>query len=251
MIGVTSVTFRQLAAEEVIALARQASLDGIEWGGDVHVPPGDATLARRIGKLTAAAGLQVLSYGSYYRLLANKDPAAAFAPVLETAVALGAPMVRIWAGSLSPKDATSAVYEAAAQELQLLCALAGEKGIDISTEYHRGTLTENADSARLLMQASGRANLHSYWQPNPDISPQANLAQLHQVLPWLSHVHVFHWKGANLRYPLAQGEADWLPYLAQAAGHACHYILEFVQDDSPASFLRDAATLKGWLKKDV
>jgi hypothetical protein len=39
--GLVSVTFRQLSAEEIIKLVVCAGLEGIEWGGDIHVPHGD------------------------------------------------------------------------------------------------------------------------------------------------------------------------------------------------------------------
>ena len=38
--GVCSVTFRNLNVERIIELVVEAGLDGIEWGGDVHVPTG-------------------------------------------------------------------------------------------------------------------------------------------------------------------------------------------------------------------
>ncbi len=41
--GLVSVTFRQLSPEEIVRVAREAGLTVIEWGGDVHVPPGDST----------------------------------------------------------------------------------------------------------------------------------------------------------------------------------------------------------------
>lgn len=97
--GLTSVTFRQKTIDEIVALARKAQLDGIEWGGDVHVPAGDVQAARHAAKATADAGLSVLSYGSYF----HGDEGEDFAPVLESAKALahrwcgcgrGAPLMR-------------------------------------------------------------------------------------------------------------------------------------------------------------
>lgn len=247
MVGVTSVTFRQLPAAEIIELAAKAKLDGIEWGADIHVPPGEVALARRIGAQTRRAGIRVFSYGSYYRLLENRDPRAAFAPVLEAAAALGAPMIRIWAGSVAPGQATAETYEQAARELRVLCGMAAGKGIQVSTEYHRGTLTQDAGSACRLLRAAACPNLHSYWQPNPDITKEQNCAELTRMRPWLSNVHVFQWRGNNVRYLLAEGRYDWPAFLRCAAGAARHYILEFVKDDSPDCFLKDAGTLKGWL----
>ena len=82
--GLVSVTFRQKSVEEIAALTAEAGLSGVEWGGDVHVPPGDREAARRAARLTRQAGLEVLSYGSYYRCQPGED----FTPVLESALAL-------------------------------------------------------------------------------------------------------------------------------------------------------------------
>src|SRR6187549_164575 len=94
--GLVSVTFRQLPPREIVDLARRAELGGIEWGGDVHVPAGDAGRAREVRAMTEDAGLSIVAYGSYYR--AGEEDEAAFAPVLDSACALGAPAIRIWAG---------------------------------------------------------------------------------------------------------------------------------------------------------
>jgi len=64
----------------------------IEWGGDVHVPTGDLAGAREVAARCGDAGIAVEAYGSYFRASGE------FGPVLETAVALGAPRVRVRAG---------------------------------------------------------------------------------------------------------------------------------------------------------
>lgn len=37
--GLVSSTFRKLTPAEVVRRAAQAGLQGIEWGGDIQVPP--------------------------------------------------------------------------------------------------------------------------------------------------------------------------------------------------------------------
>lgn len=247
--GLTSVTFRKLKAEEIIRLASEAGLDGIEWGSDVHVPEGDAETAGRIGKKTGESGLRVLSYGSYYRLCAREDPAAAFSPFLKSAAALGAPNIRIWAGSLPPDGAPDSYYAKAAGELRVICGMAAAEGIRVSAEYHRGTLTQDAESAVRLIRLAGCENFGTYWQPNPDISPERNRAEILRVRPYLTNIHVFHWQGDERR-PLSEGREEWLEYLraADADPEKTSCILEFVRDDSPEAFLEDAKTLKEWVK---
>ena len=249
-IGLVSVTFRQLPPEEIVRLCRQAGLDGIEWGGDIHVPPGDLETARQVGAVTASQGLRVLAYGSYYRLGAGSDPQRDFAPVLTSARALGAPLSRVWPGDRGSAAADEAYYKAAAAETRIICGMAGEYGIRVAYEYHPGTLTDCIDSARRLLDLCGGCGIRSLWQPRV-IPAEENLKELEQMDGRLAHIHVFHWvkrEGQTLRLPLAQGAADWKQYLAAAAripgGHGL--LLEFVPGDSPEQFIADARTLRRW-----
>ncbi|MDR3144917.1 MAG: sugar phosphate isomerase/epimerase [Treponema sp.] len=238
MTALTSVSFRSLGAETIIRLAKTAGLDGIEWGGDIHVPPGDRSLAANIKAKTLEAGLRVLSYGSYYKLLAGSD----FTPVLETAAALAAPRIRVWAGALPSARADKAYYQSAAAELRSVCARAGEQGIRIGLEYHRATLTDTCESAEKLISLTNHKNLSTYWQPNPDLPPAEHHREITLLLPNISAIHVFHWKAGNIRRPLAEGEALWREYV-RLLGKDRDYIMEFVMDDAEEQFLADAATL--------
>ena len=65
--GLVSITFRDLSPEEVVQVAVENGLEGIEWGGDVHVPHGNLAVAKKVARQTAEGGLKVASYGSYYR----------------------------------------------------------------------------------------------------------------------------------------------------------------------------------------
>lgn len=245
MIGMTSVTFRALPACEIIRLAAEAKLDGIEWGSDIHVPAGELSTADVVGKSTRSAGLKVLSYGSYYRLCKSDHPAADFAPYLETAIQLGAPNIRVWAGEKSPADADDAYYDRAAKELAAICAAAGKAGVTVSTEYHRGTLTQTAEGTLRLMRAAAEGGPKTYWQPNPDVSHEKNCEELERIGKYLTNIHVFEWRGANVRHALSEGKASWRDYIRIAGGgKSTAYILEFVKDDDPAAFLRDAQTLR-------
>ena len=55
--GLCSITFRTLAAEEVLTAAADAGLAGIEWGADVHVQVGDLGRATAMGRRCADVGL--------------------------------------------------------------------------------------------------------------------------------------------------------------------------------------------------
>jgi sugar phosphate isomerase/epimerase len=128
--------------------------------------------------------------------------------------------------------------------------LAEAEGIRIIYEYHANTLTDNAAAARQLLERVDHADVKTYWQPPRYSAVDDNLAALETIQPWLWGVHVFQWdRETGERQSLAAGERDWPRYLQQA--HRCErdffVLLEFVADDAPENFLRDAETLKKWL----
>jgi hypothetical protein len=51
-----------------------------------------------------------------------------------------------------------------------------------------------------------------------------------------------------VRLPLADGADRWREYLRVLAGSDRWALMEFVAGDDPQNFLRDAATLRDWLK---
>jgi len=249
--GLVSVTLREWSPDAILQLAQRAGLAGVEWGGDRHVPHGDLACARAVGQATTAAGLGVVAYGSYYRVGHGADPCA-FETVLATALALGAPLIRVWAGRLGSRAADAAHWERVCRDAQRCGELAAQAGLTLSFEFHGGTLTDTPAAARRLLETVAHPAVRCYWQPPQGAGRAEALAGLTAVQPWLSHLHVFHWvPGAQgmLRCPLAEGADDWRAYLRQAAaaGAQRFALLEFVRGDDPRQLAADAATLNGWL----
>lgn len=249
--GLVSVSFRKLDVPSVVELARRAGLEGIEWGGDVHVPHGVVEAARDAAARTRDAGLAVSAYGSYYRLGGpgrREDPG--FEAVLDSAMALGAPLIRVWAGAKASARTSDAEFDAAAEDGRRIVGLARDAGLGVALEYHADSLTDRPDSAqRLLAQVDG---LRSFWQPPNGLPAEECLAGLDALVAQgrLAHLHVFHWwPDAGSRLPLAEGAPRWEAYLAAAArvpGER-YCSLEFVKMDAPGQLLRDAQTLRAWL----
>ena len=252
--GLVSITFRKLVPRAIVDLVRQAGLASIEWGGDVHVPYGQADIAATVAAMTGDAGLQVASYGSYYRAGVSEADGLAFERVLETAVVLSAPTVRVWAGHRGSAEADASARAAVIEDARRIAELAQAAGITVSFEYYRGTLTDTNASALALLQEIAHPNIRSYWQP-PVGAPLAYCGQgLDRVLPYLTNVHVFHWladpSGRDVdRRALAEGDAVWPQYLSKlaATGRDHFALIEFVRGESPEQFLADAQVLKNWL----
>jgi 3-dehydroshikimate dehydratase len=249
--GLVSITFRPLSPEEIIRLVAQAGVQAIEWGGDVHVPPGEIDRAREVGRWTREAGLMVAAYGSYYRLGGGGKDTAPFERVLASAVALGAPTIRVWAGRKGSADCSPQERRAIIDDALRVAEMAGRSGITICLEYHGGTLTDTRASVRSLLDEMTHPNVEFLWQPSDGEPVEACVDRLVDVLPRLRNVHVFHWGPAvHDRNSLVKGEARWRAYidLVRQTGRPVDFLLEFVLGDSTEQFLADAATLRHFLE---
>ena len=248
--GLCSVTFRALTPEAVIDLAARTGVAAIEWGGDTHVPPGNADLAARVRAICAERGVLPASYGSYVRA-GTPGCCKDFDAVLATAEILGAGNIRVWAGTARRDEAGEAAFADTARDLGQMARAAEARGITVSVEYHRNSLTEEAEDARALMRAADDDNLFSYWQPVPGRGRTRWLEELRMLQPWLGDLHVFHWimtETGQERRPLAEGLADWHALFAAwtPAPHWPHPrtgFLEFVREDTAEQFRDDIGHL--------
>lgn len=252
--GLVSVTFRKLSPSDIVALVRQAGLTGIEWGGDVHVPHGDLARAREVREITELAGLRVAAYGSYYRVAQSENEGLLFKDVLETALELGVPTIRVWPGTKGSDVASEPERARVVADLLRIAEMAASKGITVATEFHGGSLTDTNESAARLLDDAKHPALLTYWQPHNGEATTEALRGLKAVLPRVGNLHVFHWWPTSAdRHPLAEGAQRWQAFLAEIkkaptpGGRDRFALMEFVPGDDSAAFLRDAATLKEWL----
>jgi sugar phosphate isomerase/epimerase len=254
--GLCSVTFRSLTADDVLRVAGHAGVDGIEWGADVHAPPGGGLAISALAVRTADAGLEVVSYGSYLGMAPpdGTDDAAVEA-VLATALALGSPMVRIWTEFGVTPSSSDAERRRVTDRTAALVDRIAEHGLLTALEFHPATLTETAASAHQLLAAVDRPGLRTHWQPDPALSPAAALDELTLVTPHLAHLHVFAWGAAGIddRHALVDGEPLWAAALAVADRDGAtlpgrrYALCEYVRDDDPEQFTADVRTLRRWL----
>ncbi|HET9392487.1 MAG TPA: TIM barrel protein [Candidatus Rubrimentiphilum sp.] len=254
-LGLCSVTFRKLDYANVLELATSARVRGIEWGADIHVPAGDAERAKAVKAESAACGITVASYGSYVE--AGVTSNEAFADVLATASALGAPNIRIWAGrrGIASTDVTARDRAKCVAALRAFAFAAAKASVTLSLEFHRETLTDSLDSTLRLLDETADPNVFTYWQPaywQPERNnTAAAIAELEALRPRLSHLHIFNWGPERERLPLQAAETFWQPVLDRVCAwndSSRYAFLEFVREDDPAAFIEDAATLRNWLE---
>lgn len=250
--GLVSVTYRHLSPPEIVKLAEEAGLKVLEWGGDVHVPVGNIEAARRVKTLTCDAGLETICYGSYYRVGHEAEGSMpAFDGVLATAIALGAPSIRVWAGTQGSDESDDGYFRRVCEDAGRIADLAGAYGVRIAFEFHGGTLNDNAEAAARLLAALPHPNIGTLWQPLVSLDEEQQFRSLVAVLPRLAHVHVFHWLPGDPidRRPLSEGAGSWRAWLKKmhATGRSPDCLLEFVQHDRPSVLGPDAATLGGLL----
>ena len=253
--GLVSISFRKYGVGEILNMCEKARLDCIEWGGDKHVAHGDTALAEKVARMSADAGIEIASYGSYYKAGFSEnspDNPLAFGAALDSALALGAKTVRVWAGSgINSSEINPVQRREIVDDLLRIGEMAAGFDIKVSMEFHGGTLTDcNESAVRLRHELSDALNVDFYWQPKLEYSDAECLEGIGALMPEINHIHVFQWvlgaDGRFVRKLLETGRERWLKFLREinADGRKHAAMLEFFADDSEDNFYKDAATLK-------
>ena len=243
--GVSSITLRRYGIAEVVQYARDAKLKVIEWTADPHVPHGNLDAAREAAKQTREAGLEIAGYGSYYRC---GEPAVSppFEQVLETAHALEAPSVRVWAGRKASAAAPGTYWKAVTRDLERVAKLAADAGRPVSVECQDHTLNDCPEGWNRLLEEGDYGPITSYWQPTTATGERHRVDVVTDMLRHVANIHVFTWEH-GVRVPLARGRREWLRiFEAIANGPPREHclLLQMVEKDRPENFMRDAETLR-------
>ena len=228
---------RPLAA--VAALAAAQGLDGIEaTARPPHVDPGAGIgAARAAGRSIRAAGVEVVAYGSYLgRDGQLGDERARQEAAL--AVALGAPLLRVWAEPISgaPEDGFGDVVAM----LRAASDAAAGDGVTVVVERHLGSFADTPERVERLLAAVDRANFALNYQVLDALPQRLAGAQPNDARRLVPHARYFHLKnyrpaedgtgpmppGASLR----DGVLDYRAILAGAfdAGYTGPLTIEFL-----------------------
>jgi 3-dehydroshikimate dehydratase len=245
--GLVSVTFRHLSPAEIVEIVGRTGFSLVEWGGDVHVPLGDVAAADNVATLSRRAGLTVATYGSYVDFAGETRVDDA----INTARALGAARLRVWAGRTGSADVSHGVRRTLRDALGNAADRAANHGMNVVLEYHNRTLTDTLSSTLDLLRDVQHPALRTSWQPSPRKDAATNEAELRALLPWLAGLHVFHWGpgGYNDRRSLREILPElsrWCRIATDAEnppGGIIPTMIEFVRGDDPGQFAEDASAL--------
>jgi sugar phosphate isomerase/epimerase len=253
--GLVSISFRELDPGAIVAAAVECGLAGIEWGGDGHVPHGDTGTALEVGRLTEEAGLGIASYGSYYHFDECDPDSGANGPemesVLDTAEALGAPAIRVWAGRRDPSETPEPVRAAITDRAREFAAAAAARGMRLDFEFHDHTLTATPESTLRLLEEVDHPAARTLWQPPLQTPVVDRLKGLRLLRDRVSNLHCNHfgqdpWPEIH---SLSEGESEWRSYLAEfGPSDTIRWVLiEHVRDHSIENLKADARALRSWL----
>jgi sugar phosphate isomerase/epimerase len=250
--GLCTISNTQWPVADVLDLAADLGFDAVEvWGKEPHV--GDASPARlaEVRSACEAAGLDVAVYGSYLR--AGTDAYEdRWEAALDAAAALGADLLRVWAGDREFGDADETHWDRAIADLRHLADRAAERGVGITVEKHGGSLTNRAAGARRLLEAVDAPNCGLNWQPTFDLTASEVLADLEALRPWVNNVHLQAVPGPTggdlVRCPLSEAYFDLGAVVdrLERTGFDGYYEIEFVTEsvDYREAVAADLATLR-------
>lgn len=243
--GLVSLTFNDLSILDIVRLAADCCMQGIEWSADRHLPVGELELAARINEITHIHGLHVSCYGSHYRAGIGEGHGYPFDAVLRTAQALGAPSIRVWAGNQTQEKASFALCKDVNEDLKRIATLSEREGIAISLEMQANTLAETADGTLRIIEEVSHSNISIIWKLFPASLPEVNGASLTKLMKYIGDFRVFYNRRGERR-PLQEGESLWRDWLYQLKNtdRDRYAMLELIPDDSPQQLKIDAQNLR-------
>ena len=196
-IGFTSTSFRQIKnIKKIVKIASESAADCIEWGGDVHVK--DTETAKQVKMLCDEAGIEISSYGSYYRVGSQK--ADEWKNICEIAYAMGAKSIRVWLGKLDSEITDEKTYNLLVSDGKSICSVAKKYNLIVCPECHDNTFNNNTDAFLKIHKDINCDNFKTYFQSRYKRS-EYDLDRLERTLPYIESIHISYSEQAREQFP--------------------------------------------------
>ena len=240
-IGVASVTFRNKNVSQVVEIAKNAGVEFIEWGGDIHVRTlEDAKLAKNI---CDENNIKISSYGSYYRTGCSDK--GEWEEVCRIANEMGASSVRIWLGNKDSEDFTESEYEKLSEEMKFLCSKAKEYNLLVCPECHDNTFNNNTDAILKLKNDLNFDNLKTYFQSRY-LRFGYDIDRIEKTFDFIENFHVSY-RDLKKEQRFKKEDKNYLDKLIKkfiSMNFNGIVIVEFTKGSKEKNFIKDVRKLK-------
>lgn len=196
-IGFTSNSFRQIKSlKRIVEIAAASGAECIEWSGDIHIKNADDAKAAKA--LCDEAGIEICSYGSYYRV--GSKNSSEWLSVCKTASALGAASIRVWLGNEDSEKTSVEAYANLLEDTKAICAAAEEYGLIVCPECHDNTYNNNTDAFLKICKDIDSANFRTYFQSRYR-RKEYDLDRIERTMPYIENVHVSFFDMRREQFP--------------------------------------------------
>ncbi len=242
-IGVASVTFRNKTISEVVEIAKNAGVEFIEWGGDVHVKTlDDAKLAK---KLCDENNIKISSYGSYYRT--GSSAVAEWEDVCRISSEMGAFSVRIWLGNKNSEDFTESEYNELFEEMKFLCRKAKEYNLLVCPECHDNTFNNNTGAILKLKNDLNCDNFKTYFQSRY-LRFDYDINRIEKTFDFIENFHVSY-RDLKREQRFKKNDKNYLDKLIKKfilLNFSGIVIVEFTEGSKEKNFIKDVRKLRAY-----
>lgn len=240
-LGLCSVTFRKKSAAQVIEIAKNAGIDYIEWGGDIHVTTLEE--ARIVKSVCDNEGIKISSYGSYFNSIEFDEKK--WIQVCEIAKKMDAASIRIWLGKKNSEDFSDKEYRTLLENTKKMCDIASGYGIDVCPECHDNTFNNNTDAFLRLKHDLQKKNFKTYFQSRY-FRMEYDLDRIDRTFEFIKDVHVSYrdLKKEQLHRKKDRNYLDTLLKKLISKDFDGIVMVEFVDFDSERVFYRNVRRLK-------
>lgn len=249
-IGFTSTSFRQIKnIEKIVKIASESGADCIEWGGDVHIK--DIPTAKRAKKLCDDVGIEISSYGSYYRV--GSKNADEWRKICEIASAMGASSIRVWLGSCDSEKTDDKTYKNLVEDAKSICSVAKKYNLIVSPECHDNTFNNNTDAFLKIHKDTECENFKTYFQSRYK-RLEYDLDRIERTVTYIESVHISY--SEQTREQVPKFRPDYIDSLLDkiiSSGFDGNLLVEytylFCWAGIPSSIKKDIAKIKAKVGK--
>lgn len=188
-IGVCTISTKSRSIESIIDICGELGVGGVEIWGEGHIGDKSPESCRSIAASANEREVSIPVYGSYLRLGGDEFDEE-METELEIADHLGADLIRVWAGEQEYQNCTEAHWERVLRDLERLGGAARDRELAVTVERHSGTVTNETEGAKMLIEAADSPAIGLNWQPLFEHDSETVADDVRQLADLVNNVHL-------------------------------------------------------------